>query len=538
MNRRKAVVVMGLVMAAMLCAQSFAITGETRTVKNEDVMKEMDFVITKLNTPIPTTNQGNVLISANSPEDDFTPTIAVDNNGRIVVAYTHQLDVFDSAIMLAYSTDNGNTWTASAGLALASGGLLHSPDMVNIPAAGEVGLGFLGISEGDFVWGWRIADISGDPETWSNYPYSWLDSENYEYLAVGYVDVYFLIMNTDDSHGLTSCPALGYWGPDFSDPPNIGGGYYDGQSILKTAPASNLDMATGLNRMYMVMQHDNETTGHSEIAWKATVTDLDLLFTPGGGPGGMDKYADIEVWPWQGYLGKGDFDSRDPEIAASGTNVVVVYMCNDNVFGDWDIKCAYSNDEGDTWSVSTVVEEHPADEMYPSVYMSGNSVYVVYVKDGNLYLVKSTDGGATWGEPKQINDVDGTVVAEENAVEIDAGGIVWTDTRNGNRDIYYAPLPAPLITIDVSGGFGVKATISNTGSEAAENVDWSIDLSGLVFLGKHAEGTIPSLAPGESTTVSPGFVLGIGPTTVTVTAGGVTKTASGFVLGPLVLGLS
>ena len=297
-------------------------------------------------------------------------------------------------------------------------------------------------------------------------------------------------------------------------------------------------MATGANRMIMVMQHDNATTGHTEIAYKMTVTDLDLLLTSGGGPGGIDKYADIEVWLWQGYMGKSDLaDAAHPSVAASGSNIVVVYMSNDNIFGDWDIVCSYSSDDGETWNTATVAGVPQVDEMYPAVYMSGNTVYCAYIKDNNLYLVKSEDGGATWSEPEQVNDQDGTVVAGENYVDICGKGIVWTDNRNGNLDIYFAPLPAPIIGVSISGGFGVKATISNSGTVAAENLAWSVDLSGLVFVGKHAEGTIASLEPGASETVGPGLVFGIGPTTITVNAGGTTATASGFVLGPMVLGV-
>ena len=163
---------------------------------------------------------------------------------------------------------------------------------------------------------------------------------------------------------------------------------------------------------------------------------------------------------------------------------------------------------------------------------------MAYAKNGNVYLVKSTDGGATWSEPEQINEVDGTVSMEEKCIDICSRGIVWIDTRNGNKDIYFATLPAPIIKIDLAGGFGVKANVCNEGSEAAENVPWSVDLTGLVFVGKHSEGTIDTLNPGESVTVGPGLVFGFGPTTITANVGGTTATASGFVLGPLVLGVS
>ena len=49
--------------------------------------------------------------------------------------------------------------------------------------------------------------------------------------------------------------------------------------------------------------------------------------------------------------------------------------------------------------------------------------------------------GAT---PVQMNDEDGTVVAEENCIDVHEAGIVWVDNRelNDYQNIYYAELPA------------------------------------------------------------------------------------------------
>jgi len=468
------------------------------------------------------------------------PSIAIDGNGNMVVAYIDEVSILENYIYIAYSSDDGGTWEIPAYVTTDSG-VAASPDVIYMPGTGNIAISYVDpVSTEYATHAWYISNIA-DTETYNGIRWGWNDAENYQYVASTSVETLFLQMVICDEtgHNLPSDPTLIFWTPEWDHPSEIGGGYYDGQSILKTAPASDPEMATGANRMIMVMQHDNATTGHTEIAYKMTVTDLDLLLTSGGGPGGIDKYADIEVWPWQGYMGKSDLaDAAHPSVAASGSNIVVVYMSNDNIFGDWDIVCSYSSDDGETWNTAMVANVPQVDEMYPAVYMSGNTVYCAYIKDNNLYLVKSEDGGATWSEPEQVNDQDGTVVAGENYVDICGKGIVWTDNRNGNLDIYFAPLPAPIIGVSISGGFGVKATISNSGTVAAENLAWSVDLSGLVFVGKHAEGTIASLEPGASETVGPGLVFGIGPTTITVNAGGTTATASGFVLGPMVLGVS
>ena len=69
-----------------------------------------------------------------------------------------------------------------------------------------------------------------------------------------------------------------------------------------------------------------------------------------------------------------------------------------------------------------------------------------------------------------------------------------------------------------------------------ETVDWTISISidGRVFMGGQASGTI---AAGSIQTVKLPFSLGIGMVDITVTANSVTKEATAFMLGPLVLSL-
>ena len=528
--RGKVVIVGVLLIVGALIATSIGAKEDNRITSfplNADIDK-IPVKVVKLGKSMATANDGNVLVSADSEYDDVMPCITIDGNGNIVVTWTQRQGILAGEIAYAYSSDNGQTWTS---FVTELGGLLTHSDISWQDCPTYRGLYGVYIDQLNLYMGmYTIGDVT-DPTTWEiSYWTSEIEDPIYAcvadntYLEGQYYDIdgpacMYIYHEIYDVYDIPACPCQMI--ADLSE--GSGELTFDGQSHLVTAPANNPDMA-GVNMdVHYVWDYYNATLEKYQIVWKKIIP-----------VEGDTDSTDIEFTPYQEYIDTG----RDPAISKSGDNVVIVYMNNDNVYGDWDIKCAYSNDDGATWSISTVVEEHIVDEMHPDVYVVGNNVYVAYISNGNLYLVKSKDGGATWGEPEQVNDVDGTVVAAEGAVDICSKGIVWVDNRNGNNDIYFATLPAPIITLSITGGFGVKANICNEGTEAAENLAWSVDLSGLIFVGKHAEGTIDVLNPGECQNVGPGLVFGFGPTTITVNAGGTTATAKGFVLGPLVLGVS
>jgi hypothetical protein len=79
----------------------------------------------------------------------------------------------------------------------------------------------------------------------------------------------------------------------------------------------------------------------------------------------------------------------------------------------------------------------------------------------------------------------------------------------------------PSIQIEtITGGlFKVKTVLKNNGATTATNVPWWINLSGgILLLGKTTKGNIPTIAAGDSVTISSGIIIGFGKTVITVTA--------------------
>jgi len=440
-----------IIIAALLCIQAGAITVGTTNDKKDIYRTDFEkrsFDVTKLGrTSANTALLGNSLVSVDSQADDLEPAITKDQNGNIVVTWTSVVSILEAYLDLGYSQDSGSSWNA---IQVTLEGLPMHSDVAYVH-----GSDFEGGGDFNGLWGvygdllnnqagfYRIADITDD-STYEFYSWTteyedtaycaisdntWYNEFNYDVTGPTNMYIYHEVY---DVYDIPSCPT--HW---YSDGALEAGGvgYFDGQSELLTAPAFDPDMAcihdsspaqTSNDYVLLTWQYDDPDTGHSAIVLKKIVP---------------EEEPDIEYTPYQWYIAKEDLsDAAHPNIGASGHNAVVVYMANDNIYGDWDIKCLYSSDDGMTWSTSTVVATPQVDETYPAVFMSGSTAFCVYISQGNLYVITSKDGGVTWDTPTQVNDVDGSVVNEENSADIHSAGIVWTDNRNGNLDIYYAPL--------------------------------------------------------------------------------------------------
>ncbi|HUS99347.1 MAG TPA: hypothetical protein VMY59_03410, partial [Candidatus Thermoplasmatota archaeon] len=71
----------------------------------------------------------------------------------------------------------------------------------------------------------------------------------------------------------------------------------------------------------------------------------------------------------------------------------------------------------------------------------------------------------------------------------------------------------------------------NNGASTATNVPWWINLSGgILLLGKTTKGTIPTIAAGNSVTISSGIIIGFGKTVITITADTATTSQNATVI--------
>jgi hypothetical protein len=150
----------------------------------------------------------------------------------------------------------------------------------------------------------------------------------------------------------------------------------------------------------------------------------------------------------------------EPAIAASGNNVYVVWVDNITAIGVWDILYRRSTNGGASFSGTVNLTENTAsDGEETAIAASGNNVYVVWSnQSGNFDILykKSTNGGASFGDTKNLSNNPGD--SREPAVAVTGTNVyvVWRDDSLGNRDILYRR--------STNGGanFGSIVNLSNT----------------------------------------------------------------------------
>ena len=134
-----------------------------------------------------------------------------------------------------------------------------------------------------------------------------------------------------------------------------------------------------------------------------------------------------------------------PDIAA-GSDGALYAVWEDNRRGNKDIFFTRSTDGGATWSANTRVDDDidTAEQEEPAIAIDKDgTIYVTWTDErndagGDLYFVRSNDGGADWSANVRVNDDTGAAGEDDPVIVVGKNGsiyIAWTEGRGA--DIYF-----------------------------------------------------------------------------------------------------
>lgn len=108
---------------------------------------------------------------------------------------------------------------------------------------------------------------------------------------------------------------------------------------------------------------------------------------------------------------------------------------------EWEVYYRRSLDGGASWEEPQRLTFAPRFSQRPSLAVDGRRVHVAWFdeRDGDVevYVKRSDDGGASWGEDVRLTTARG--ISHKPSIAA-AGGVVhvvWSDDRTGNEEIFY-----------------------------------------------------------------------------------------------------
>jgi hypothetical protein len=153
---------------------------------------------------------------------------------------------------------------------------------------------------------------------------------------------------------------------------------------------------------------------------------------------------------------------NSPSMSVSGSNVHIAFLYSGFTQpGPYEIFYNHSTNGGISWGANTQLTTHyTSASLHSVIAASGSNVHVVWDDNRNsatnyeIYYKGSTNGGLNWGADTRLTfdssfSTDPFVSASGTAVHV-----VWNDYRNGNYEIYYKRNPTgnPIGITNISTG--------------------------------------------------------------------------------------
>ena len=184
------------------------------------------------------------------------------------------------------------------------------------------------------------------------------------------------------------------------------------------------------------------------------------------------------------------FFANAPKIAADSSGNIYVVWHDNRSRDSWDIYLAKSEDGGGSFLPSARVNDYVSgmDQYEPDLALdSFGNIYVSwnrYYYDGgqydyDVYMAKSTDGGATFGPNVKVND--GPDWQYKSSIKVGPSGnvyVTWTDRRNeGISDIYFAK------SIDGGSSFSTNVDPVNSYTEQSQGYpEMALDTDEVIYI--------------------------------------------------------
>jgi hypothetical protein len=369
----------------------------------------------------------------------YNPSIAVDSNGNIFVAWEDDRDG-DWNIYFANSSDGGQTWTNNK--INSSSGNQSNPSLV-VDSLGNLyvvweddrnddwDIYFANSTDGGVTWTYPNVKVNDDSSAWQINPSIAVDNSGNLYVTWdddrnGDQDIYFS-KSTDRGIKWT----------------------VDKKVSTDTLGASQSNPTIAV-----------DSSGNIYIAWQDErngFTNSDIYFANSTN-GGVD---------WTNPNKKINTDvtlktQRYPSIAA-GLPGSVYLVWEDYRGVDADIYFAKSTDYGITWTYPNVGvnDTSPGHQFYPAIVEENGIISIVWedlresgIYGPDIYFANSTDGGDSWLSPnKRVNSDLNNVNQQKPSIVMSSTGAVyvaWEDERSaGDRDIFFSKLEPPVApTVD------------------------------------------------------------------------------------------